>query len=402
MFGARKLSRAGFSYVVRQGIANLQRPNNRTALLMLSLGLGTFLILTVFIVQHSLLGALEAEGYGKEGDTVLFDVQPDQKPIVSEILQRHGLPLVDEAPIIAMRISSVKGTAVELLLTNKHSGIPRWVLRREYRSSYSDHLRSGEKLIAGKWYDQFTNNAQSIPISVEQSIATDLKVGLGDELVFDVQGIPVKTRVGSIREVDWRRVQPNFFIVFPKGSLEDAPGFFALVTRAGTAEKSAALQRDVVQKFSNVSVIDLRLILQTVDALLAKVSFVLQFMALFTAFTGVLVLVGAVLTGRYQRAREGVLLRTLGASKNQIRSILLIEYISLGAGAAATGTLLSLAASWALAHYVFHIGFVPGFSAALAALIIVPVLTTVVGLLLSRDTVRQPPMAVLRSEAALQ
>jgi len=291
---------------------------------------------------------------------------------------------------------------VELLLTNRHSGIPRWVVRREYRSSYSDHLRSGEKLIAGKWHGQFTNTAQSIPISVEQSIATDLKVGLGDELVFDVQGIPVKTRVSSLREVDWRRVQPNFFIVFPKGSLEDAPGFFALVTRTGTAEKSAALQREVVQKFSNISVIDLRLILQTVDALLEKVSFVLQFMALFTAFTGVLVLVGAVLTGRYQRAREGVLLRTLGASKNQIRAILVIEYISLGAGAAATGTLLSIAASWALAHYVFHISFVPGFSAAAVALVIVPVLTTVVGLLLSRDTVRQPPMAVLRSEAALQ
>jgi putative ABC transport system permease protein len=202
--------------------------------------------------------------------------------------------------------------------------------------------------------------------------------------------------------VDWRRVQPNFFIVFPKGSLEDAPGYFAMVTRSGTAERSAALQRQVVEKFPNISVIDLRLILQTVDTLLKKVSFVLQFMALFTAFTGLLVLIGAVLTGRYQRARESVLLRTLGASKRQIGSILLVEYLSLGVGAALTGTVLSLAASWALAHYVFQISFVPGITAAACAFVIVPLVTTIVGLLLSRDTVRHPPMEVLRSEAALQ
>jgi len=400
MLAARTFSRSGVPYVVRQGIANLYRPNNRTALLMLSLGLGTFLILTVYVVQHSLLAALQAEGYGKEGDTVLFDVQPDQKPVVANILRTNDLPLIDEAPIITMRLSSIKGRPVESLLADKQAGIPHWVLRREYRSTYSDHLRSGETLLSGKWVPQFTNMAQRIPISVEQSIATDLKVTLGDEIVFDVQGVPVKARVTSLRDVDWRRIQPNFYIVFPKGSLEDAPGYFALVTRTGSAEKSATLQREVVKAFSNVSIIDLRLILQTVDSLLQKVSFVLQFMALFTAFTGLLVLIGAVLTGRYQRARESVLLRTLGASKNQIRSILLVEYLSLGAGAALTGALLSLSASWGLAHYVFKITFLPGVAPAMVALLLVPLLTAVVGLLLSRDTVRHPPMAVLRSEAA--
>jgi putative ABC transport system permease protein len=399
---ARRLSHLNIAYVWRQGIANLYRPNNRTSLLLLSIGLGTFLILTVYVVQHSLLGALEAEGYGKEGDTVLFDVQPDQRPVVTEIMKANGLALLDEAPIITMRLSSVKGRPVESLLTNKQSSIPHWVLRREYRSTYNDHLRSGEKLISGTWVAQFTNSGGTIPISAEQSIAHDLGVGLGDEVMFDVQGIPVKTKVASVREVDWRRVQPNFFIVFPKGSLEDAPGYFAMVTRSGTAERSAALQRQVVEKFPNISVIDLRLILQTVDTLLKKVSFVLQFMALFTAFTGLLVLIGAVLTGRYQRARESVLLRTLGASKRQIGSILLVEYLSLGVGAALTGTVLSLAASWALAHYVFQISFVPGITAAACAFVIVPLVTTIVGLLLSRDTVRHPPMEVLRSEAALQ
>jgi putative ABC transport system permease protein len=273
-------------------------------------------------------------------------------------------------------------------------------LRREYRSTYTDRLRSGEKLVAGKWQTSFTNTGvQAIPVSLEKDIARDLGVTLGNEVVFDVQGVPVKTVVASLREVDWRRVQPNFYVVFPPGSLEGAPASFALVTRSGTAERSASLQRKLVQKFPNVSVVDLRLILQTIDTLLGKISVVLQFMALFTAFTGALVLLGAVLTGRYQRLRESVLLRTLGASKRQIFSILVVEYFSLGAGAALTGAILAWGASWGLAHFVFRTGFAPGLLATLLTFVIVPGLTIVTGLLMSRDVVRHPPMAVLRSEA---
>jgi putative ABC transport system permease protein len=146
-------------------------------------------------------------------------------------------------------------------------------------------------------------------------------------------------------------------------------------------------------------VIDLRLILNTIESLLSKLSVVLQFMALFTAFTGVLVLAGAVLTGRYQRVRESVLLRTLGASRRQIFAVLITEYLALGFGAALTGALLSWAASWGLAHFVFHTGFTPAVLPTVIALIAVPALTAVIGLLMSRNVVRQSPLAVLRSEA---
>jgi putative ABC transport system permease protein len=310
--------------------------------------------LTVYLVQHSLLDQLVAEGYGKEGDTVLFDIQADQRKEVIELVRSQGLPVVDEAPIVTMRLNSIKGQTVESLLADRRNGIPRWALRREYRSTFTDRLRSGEKLIAGQWHTSFTNSAEAIPVSLEEGIARDLRVGLGDELSFDVQGVPVKAKVASLREVDWRRVQPNFFVVFPPGSLEGAPSFSALVTRSVTAEKSAGLQRAVVQKFPNISVIDLRLILQTVEALLGKVSIVVQFMALFTAFTGVLVLAGAVLTGRYQRVRESVLLRTLGASQKQIFSILIVEYLALGFGAALTGAMLAWAAAWGFSAFHFQ------------------------------------------------
>jgi putative ABC transport system permease protein len=399
MFVARRVVRLPMSFPWRQGIANLHRPNNRTALLMLSLGLGTFLILTIYLVQHSLLEQLASEGYAKEGDTVLFDIQSDQRKAVIDLVRGQGLPVVDEAPLITMRLSSVKGKTVESLLADKQNRIPHWALRREYRSTYGDKLRSGEKLVSGTWHTAFTNVAEAIPVSLEEGIARDLGVNLGDDLGFDVQGVPLKTRIASLREVDWRRVQPNFFVVFPPGSLEGAPASSALVTRSETAQKSGALQRAVVQKFPNVSVIDLRLILNTVETLMKKVSVVVQFMALFTAFTGILVLAGAVLTGRYQRVRESVLLRTLGASRRQIFSILIVEYLALGFGAALTGAVLAWGAAWGLAHFVFKTGFAPALAATTIAFIAVPALTVLIGLLMSRGVVRHPPMAVLRSEA---
>jgi putative ABC transport system permease protein len=259
-------------------------------------------------------------------------------------------------------------------------------------------LRDAETLVAGTWHATSTN--EPTPVSLEQGIANELRVGIGDDLEFDVQGVPVKTRVASLREVNWRRVQPNFFVVFPRGVIESAPAMHVLVTRVRSSEESARLQREVVKRFPNVSAIDLSLILQTLDSILEKISFVIRFMAMFTVATGLLVLAGALLTGRYQRIQESVLLRTLGASRKQIFRILFTEYLVLGLLTALTGVLLALAASWALAAFVFKMDFVPSFSPLLAALLGLPSLTVILGFLMNRGVVTQPPLVVLRAAAA--
>ena len=223
---------------------------------------------------------------------------------------------------------------------------------------------------------------------------------MGDEIVFDVQGLPVTTRVASLREVDWRRIQPNFFVVFPRGILEDAPAMHVLVTRIQSAAESAELQRAMVKQFPNVSTIDLALVLKTLDAIIGKISFVVRFMALFTVATGLLVLVGALLTGRYQRIQESILLRTLGASRRQILRILFVEYLALGVLSALTGVLLALAAAWALCQFVFKVHFAPEFLPLLIALAAVPGLTVLTGLLMSRGVLKQPPLAILRGTGA--
>jgi len=203
--------------------------------------------------------------------------------------------------------------------------------------------------------------------------------------------------VASVRQVDWRRVQPTVYLLFPRGVLEDAPATHVLLTRA-SAEKSASLQRLLVQKFPNVLAIDVTLILQTLDTILSKISFVLRFMALFTVITGLLVLAGAILTGRYQRIHESILLRTLGASRTQILRILLVEYFCLGLLAALTGVLLAIAATWALAAFVFDLRFVLSVLAPLIAVVVVSGLTVLTGLLASGGVLNHPPLEILRAE----
>ncbi len=398
VFLVRRFLSPTLPFTFRQGLANLHRPDNRTLLLLLSLGLGVFLIVTIQMLQHTLATELIVSGGTNQPNAVLFDIQPDQKKAAAALVRSMHLPVLDELPIVTMRLSSIKGRGIESLLADKQSHIPSWVLRREYRSTYTDHLRDAEKVIAGRWIGQAGHSTGAAPISVEKDIARDLQVGLGDEIVFDVQGVPVAGRVASLREVNWRRMQPNFFVLFPPGVLESAPNMNVLVTRVASSAQSALLQRKVVQAFPNISVIDLTLILQTLDAILGKVAFVIQFMALFTVLTGILVLAGALVSGHYQRVQESVLLRTLGASRRQIHRILAVEYLSLGALAAATGILLALAAVWAMAAFVFHVHFAPRAAPLLCALVATPALTAGLGLLMSRGILSQPPLVTLRNE----
>ncbi|HHY86690.1 MAG TPA: FtsX-like permease family protein [Verrucomicrobia bacterium] len=395
---ARWIVSARWPFVLRQGLSNLYRPNNRTLLLMVSLGMGTFLVLTLYLVQLNLLGELLRPKDEFEGNAVLFDIQTDQREGVLAVLQSNQLPVIDDVPMISMRLHSLKGRTVEEIRNDPHNRIRGWALGREYRSTSRPALSRTEKLVAGEWHPPARNPDDPIPISAEVGIAETLHLGIGDELVFDVQGVPVPARIASLREVDWRRLSPNFFFVFPPGSLEGAPAMHMVVTRVESSEQSARLQRDVVRLFPNVSAADLTLVLQTIESVLDKVSFVVRFMALFTVGTGLLVLGGTIVSGRYQRLQESILLRTLGATRRQVLQILTAEYLLLGVLAATTGIVFALGANWALAKFVFDVK--PGFYPAplMVAVGAVAALTLVFGLFGNRSILKRPPLEVLRAE----
>jgi putative ABC transport system permease protein len=316
---------------------------------------------------------------------IFFDIQDDQIGPLEAAAAAEGSPVVERAPIVTMKITSVRGRPVETLLHAKDARIAAWALRREYRSTFRGKaLASSEKVVEGRFTGRADPGAGPAPISVEEGLARDMQLHLGDEIDWDVQGLPVRTRVGSIRSVEWRRLEPNFFVVFPEGVLEGAPKTYVAALHASSPEQSGRVQRAVVDQFPNVTAIDLALVVETLDGIFSKVAFAIQFMALFTVATGLIVLAGAVLMGRHQRIRETVLLRTLGATRRQLALIQLVEYAVLGVQAAVVGAILAVAGNELLARYVFHVAASEPFVQFAAAVAIVSALAVATGLVAGR------------------
>ena len=235
-----------------------------------------------------------------------------------------------------------------------------------------------------------------ISISISDNLAKDAKIGVGDKVVFNVQGVLKNAVVGSIRKVDWTNLQLNFTIVFPTGVIENAPQFNVLTTYAATDVQAAKLQSELVSKFPNVTIIDLRQVYSVVEDILDKVSWVINFMAIFSIFTGIIVLIGSVRTSKYQRIKESVLLRTLGATNNQILQITAYEYLLLGILGSLLGILLALISSFLLALFVFEEPFLPSWIPFVMFLPGISILVLGIGLTNIREVLKSSPLEVLR------
>ena len=416
---ARAARVTGLRYPARQGIANLHRPGNQTRVVVLALGFGVFLLATLYLTQHNLLRPLRIDANSR-GNLLLFDVQGDQEPGVRAILERDGTRTVQRAPIVPMRIHSINGrTAASMAPAagggeeegergtgngerqERDRGRPEgWALRREYRSTFRDHLVGSERMAEGKLWAPGGGGPRGglAEVSIDGSITEDLAVELGDTIVWDVQGVRIPTRITSIRNVDWQRLEPNFFAVFPTRVLSAAPQTWVLLARAPDAAARARVQRDVVRRYSNVAVLDLTEVQAAVDEVLGRVAAVIQFLAGFSVATGFIVLLGAVLTSRLQRIRESVLLRTLGATRGQIAAILFAEYAVLGALASLVGIGLAVGGGWALARLLFKVDYSVPVLPLLVIAAAVSALAAGVGVWASREVFRHTPLEALREE----
>ncbi len=402
MFAVRKLIPERMAYVWRQGFANLYRPNNQTMVLSLAIGLSTMFIVTLYLVQGVLLNKVEVSGDGTKSNMVLFDIQPVQKEPLAKLIQTNHLPVLGQVPIVTMRIIEINGkTAEQYGDTSKAKDIKKSIVnafKGEVRASYQQKLRATEKITAGNWTGT-TPEGGTVIISLENGYAERLNVNIGDSIVFDVQGMLVKTKIGSFRAVDWNTVQPNFRVVFPSGVLEEAPQFYVFMTHVAAAEKSAQLQADVLKQFPNVSIINLDMIIKTIDNLLNKINFVIRFMAGFSMATGWIVLLSSVMSSKGQRLKESVLLRTMGASRKQILTITGLEYLILGFIATAAGIILAVLGSWALAVFALKGNYAPEILPLIVFLVVIPVLVMFTGLYSSRSVLNHPPLEILRKES---
>ena len=252
---SRKALRERWPYVVRQGVANLYRPANQTQSVILSLGFGAFLITTLVLVQSNLLKQFNIKVDQSNANLVFFDIQEDQFLPVDSLVRARG-KVLQTAPVVTMRIASINNRSVEQIIGDARAketadsldrarrglkpltreerrdqqrngpangqggrapaGRPGWALRREYRSTYRDKLTSGEKIVAGKWFNVSAPKSDTGEVSFDKDVADELHIKLGDVITWDVQGVQIPSRVTSFREVTWARFEPNFFAVFSR------------------------------------------------------------------------------------------------------------------------------------------------------------------------------------------
>ncbi|MFN0215872.1 MAG: ABC transporter permease [Saprospiraceae bacterium] len=417
-FLLRKYFPKKWSYVSRQGVANLFRPENQTVLLVVTIGLGTLLLSTLFLIQSLLLKQVEFSGSGSQPNMILFDIQANDKDSVAQLVRKHGMPLMQQVGVVTTRVETIDGQSkVQYELEHpdpdslpeteegrsgrsspqENDRISNWVWDREYRVTFRDTLIETEEIVEGEWVGVHTPG-QPVKISISDRLQRSMKAKIGTRIVFNVQGARLDCEVASVRKVDLNRVQTNFLVVFPKGVLERAPQFHVIVSKVKDANQSAQFQSELVRRFPSVSAIDLTQILRSVDEVLGKVSFVIQFMALFSILTGLLVLFSSIYQSKFARVRESVLLRTLGASRRQILSINALEYFLLGALSCLAGVGLSVVGAWALAYFAFKIPFQIEWWPLIATFIVITSLTVIIGLLNSREVLRKPPLEVLRQE----
>ncbi|MDZ4259946.1 MAG: FtsX-like permease family protein [Gemmatimonadales bacterium] len=420
--GARRFVPASWPYLSRQGLANLHRPGNQTVTVVLVLGFGAFLLTTLFTAQHNLLRGFAVDTDPNRANLVLIDIQPDQRDLIAEVLSQEESEGTALVPLVNMRIAAVNGRPTAELLGDtpapddstgsaggpgggrqQGGGGSRWVLRREYRSTYRAEVGNSERVTAGSWFPEGTGGSgrtaeDPVAISVEDGVAADLGVGIGDRLTWDVQGVEIHSEVTSLREVNWARLEPNFFVVFAPGALETAPHTLITLARVSDPVARGRIQRALAERASNVSSIDLGEIQQALERVIGRIVLAIRFMALFSLATGAVVLIGAIATSRWQRIREGTLLRTLGATRAQVLRILMVEYAALGLAASLVASALAGVAGWLLATRVFNATFVLPVFPLLALTVALVSLTMVVGLWSSLDVLERPPLEVLRAE----
>ncbi len=384
-----------WGFTARTSLLNLFRPNNQTTVLIFAIGLGTFLISTLYFTKDILLTKTALDNGRDNANIILVDVQPEQREAVVASIEPTGLEIIDNLSIVTMRMHSIKGKLTNEIRKDTSSTITEWVLNHEFRTTFRDSLIASETVIEGSWLEE-VKPGEAINISISESLAEDANLGVGDPIVFNIQGILMETTVGSIRKVDWTRLQLNFTIVFPKGVLEQAPQFHVLTTYVPDNETSATLQRELVSKFPNITVFDLRQIYTVIEDILEKISWVINFMAFFSILTGLIVLIGSVRTSKYQRIKESVLLRTLGAKSKQILRITALEYLFLGILGSLAGILLSLISSQLLATLLFEEPFVPSGIPFLLFFPGIVILVLAIGLSNIKSVLQSPPLEILR------
>ena len=389
---ARRMPRVDVPWL-RLGIANLHRPGAPTRLMLVSVGLGLSTLTAVALIQGNIRQEILDQIPASAPSFFFVDIQQDQLPKFEALLAAQpGVSASQKVPNLRARMVAVNGVPVEQMQVSPET---QWALRGDRGLTYAATLPEGTRLSAGKWWP--ADYAGKPLVSFDAGLAKGWGVGLGDVIRVNVLGRDFDLTVASLRDIAWRSLSINYAMVASPGFLEGAPHTFIATVRVPQAEQ-AALLRSVTDALPNVTGIRVEDVLQAVAALIDRIATALTATGSLTLLSGALVLVGAVAAGQSRRMRDAVILKTLGASRSQIRGAWLVEFGIIGLAAGLIAALVGAGASYGVVHYVMNTTwvFLPGTLGLTLFLCVGAML--VVGYAGTEAALRAKPASWLRNE----
>ncbi|HEY5216164.1 MAG TPA: FtsX-like permease family protein [Pseudolabrys sp.] len=395
MFIARHAPRAR-STVLRMAVANIFRPSALTPTIVLSLGLGITLLVTVIEIDGNLRQQFAAELPAKAPSFYFLDIPSDQTARFDAFVRAQApTATLEEVPMLRGRIISANGILAENI---KPKDDAAWVLQSDRGITYNGEIPTGSRLVEGQWWGADYDGPPLV--SFEKRIADGLGLKLGEPIVVNVLGRNITARISNLRTVDWQSLGINFVMVFSPHAFDGAPHtHLATLTYAdgGTPAQEGAVIRAVADSFPMVTTVRVKDALEAVGAIIANLVLGIRGASAITLLAAALVLGGALAAGHRHRVYDAVILKTLGATRARLLAAYTIEYLLLGAATAVFGVLGGSLAGWLIVSDLMHLRFswqpLPALAAALAALVV----TVALGLIGTFMALGQKPAPVLRN-----
>ena len=378
---------------LRFAISNLYRPGNVTNGLILSLGLGLTVFVTIGLIEYNFSQKLRDNINENTPSFFLLDIQKDQvedfKSLIASTETSRDLKLT---PQLRGRITMVNGTPAAEALINEEDD---WVLRGDRGFTYTDTLPDNSEITAGEWWDKDYNGTPIVSIS--QDVANAFEMGVDDTLTVNILGFDITARVANVREIDWGSFSMNFAVTFAPGPLNGAPATF-LSTVKVDEDREMALQSEIAKNFPNVSAIRVSDALNTVNKILSGVAAAVRYSAGVTLIAGIMVLAGAIAASQKSRIYNAVVFKVMGVRRRQMMGVFLTEFFILGLISAVAAALIGTLCAWAILTKIMDIGFKFDSFTVLAVTLAALLLSTAFGIAATWRILGIKPAPYLRNE----
>jgi len=381
---------------LRMAVANIHRPSSLTPTIVLSLGLGITLLVTVIEIDGNLNRQFSNELPARAPSFYFLDIPADQSDRFGTFLRTQAPSAkLEEVPMLRGRIVSAGGIPAENIKPREDAA---WVLQSDRGLTYSNEIPAGSRLVEGKWWGADYDGPPLV--SFEKRIADGLGLKLGDSVVVNVLGRNITATIANMRTVDWESLGINFVMVFSSNSFRGAPHTHLatlIYPDGGTPAEEATVIRSVAASFPMVTAVRVKDALEAVGGIVANLVLAIRGASAITLIAAALVLGGALAAGHRSRVYDAVILKTLGATRLRLLTAYAIEYLLIGTATAIFGVIGGSLAAWLIVAQLMHLSFTwlpaPASAAALAAVAV----TVTLGLAGTYMALGQKPASILRN-----